>query len=320
VNQKPARQAVDADRTRLEAADEELRRRQPLIPTDEAAFYDAIGQRNVVDLEASDAAQELRALLAVGGEVGATFPEPRELWIDSPYESRAQLAGYRRLAPIAGRVALQLGGSGSHAVKFLLAGASYAWLCSPVDSELRFGEALADFAGVLSRFRAVRGYGEAVPLADEAIDVAYSGGCLHHMDVPMAMSEVRRILKPGGVYAAMDPWASPGYYLGIRIFGKRECEVHCLPLTRQRLAGVDSWPGLSVERYGGLLRYQAIVMQRLGIPVSRRGTWAIADVDDFLRRWIPPMRYFASIALVSYTKPFEGSPGFSTPGADGGRT
>src|SRR5450759_4467695 len=162
VDQRPARQVLDVDRAQSEPADEELRPMPPLIPSDEMAFYDAAAQRQGVDLEASDAARQLRALMAVGGEVGATFPEPRKLWIDSPYEPRAQLAAYRRLAPIAGRVALQLGGRGLHAVKFLLAGASEAWLCSPVDGELRFGEALAELAGVSSRFRTISGYGEAI--------------------------------------------------------------------------------------------------------------------------------------------------------------
>jgi SAM-dependent methyltransferase len=281
---------------------------QPLIPSDEMAFYDAVAQSLIADLQTSSAAREIRRILAAA-DVGATFPEPRNLWIDSHYESRAQLACYRWLAPIAGRVALQIGGNGFHAVKFLLAGASEAWLCSPVEGELRFGEALADLAGVSSRFKTIIGYGEAIPVGDQAMDVAYSGGCLHHMNVPMALAEVRRVLKPGGVYAAMDPWASPGYNLGIKVFGKREREVHCLPLTRERVVEVADWPGLRIERYGGPLRYPAIAMQRLGFNMSRRSAWAVADVDDFLRRGIPPMRYFASTGLVSYVKPHpDGSP------------
>ncbi len=38
---------------------------------------------------------------------------------------------------------LQVGGSGLHAVKFLLAGAAETWLVSPVHGELIFGRALA---------------------------------------------------------------------------------------------------------------------------------------------------------------------------------
>jgi SAM-dependent methyltransferase len=274
----------------------------PPIAFDEAEFYAANAEGRIRMLEHTDEAHQVRALRATN-VARTAFPEPRELWIDSRHEFAAQLAAYRFIAPVSGRVALQLGGSGLHAVKFLLAGASQGWLCSPVEGELRFGLALAEYAGVSDRFRAVNGCGESIPFADGEMDVVYSGGSLHHMDVARAIEEIRRVLRPGGLFSAIDPWAAPGYHLGTRVFGKREPDVHCRPLTTERLKGVASLPGFGLEKYGVLFRYPTIAMDRLGVRVSRRGAWAVADLDERVRRRLPQTTRLASSSVVTYAKP-----------------
>ena len=45
-----------------------------------------------------------------------------------------------------------------------------------------------------------------LPFADGAFDVVHSWDILHHVpDVPKAISEIRRVLKPGGRYVAFEP-------------------------------------------------------------------------------------------------------------------
>jgi ubiquinone/menaquinone biosynthesis C-methylase UbiE len=48
--------------------------------------------------------------------------------------------------------------------------------------------------------------GEDLPYADEAFDLVYLPDVIHHLDVPTAMGEVRRVLKPAGVVLGNEPY------------------------------------------------------------------------------------------------------------------
>jgi SAM-dependent methyltransferase len=52
--------------------------------------------------------------------------------------------------------------------------------------------------------RAIRGSALALPLEDESFDYVYSIGCLHHTgNLPQAVQEVHRVLRPGGTAIVM---------------------------------------------------------------------------------------------------------------------
>lgn len=62
----------------------------------------------------------------------------------------------------------------------------------------------------LSNVRTVRGAAEALPFAEGEFDFVFSRYSAHHWsDLAVALREVRRVLKPGGVAAFIDV-ASPG--------------------------------------------------------------------------------------------------------------
>src|SRR6185436_2085806 len=45
-----------------------------------------------------------------------------------------------------------------------------------------------------------------LPFENDTIDVVHSWDFLHHVpDVPMSLSEIRRVLKPGGRFVALEP-------------------------------------------------------------------------------------------------------------------
>jgi ubiquinone/menaquinone biosynthesis C-methylase UbiE len=48
--------------------------------------------------------------------------------------------------------------------------------------------------------------GEDLPYADEAFDLVYLPDVIHHLHVPEAMREVRRVLKPGGAVLGNEPY------------------------------------------------------------------------------------------------------------------
>jgi SAM-dependent methyltransferase len=48
--------------------------------------------------------------------------------------------------------------------------------------------------------------GEALPFADGAFDRIWGNAVLHHLDLPPALREIRRVLAPGGKALFCEPW------------------------------------------------------------------------------------------------------------------
>ncbi|MBC7339706.1 MAG: class I SAM-dependent methyltransferase [Firmicutes bacterium] len=57
---------------------------------------------------------------------------------------------------------------------------------------------LSEKYGVAHRVTTVRMNAEAMPFADASFDLVVGTGILHHLDVPRALGEIRRVLRPGG--------------------------------------------------------------------------------------------------------------------------
>ena len=231
------------------------------------------------------------------------FPEPKELWIDAVYDAAAQLDCYRHCAPLSGATVMQLGGKGIHAVKFLLAGAAEAWVVTPMIEEVRWGMAFAEMLGVADRLRGVIAIGEELPFPDDVFDAIYAGGTMHHLVTAAAVPEIHRVLRPGGRFAAAEPWRSPGYAVGTRIFGKREA-VFCRPLDRARVAPLlDAFPSAAVIHHGAITRYPLLALSKLRLEVSLRTATTIGRVDDAVSSLLPPLRRLGSSVALLAVKP-----------------
>lgn len=174
---------------------------------DEVLIYDrlaAVDRDRLAQARRRLLGRGLDAALRAGGGLGS-FPDPIAVWVDSVGSADTQAVAYRHLAPVHGMRVLQLGGSGSHVIKALLAGAAEGVLLSPSLEEVRLGRALADDVGVGGRFVGVVAIGELMPLLDGSVDRVYGGGCLHHTAVELSVPEVARVLAPGGRAAFVDP-------------------------------------------------------------------------------------------------------------------
>ncbi len=245
---------------------------------EEIEIYDRLASRDRVAIEKAAVrlfGETLTVAVREGRNLGR-FPEPLSLWVDSVGSADTQFVAYDHLAPLDGTTFLQLGGSGSHAIKALLAGARSAGLLSPSFEEVRLGRALADYLGVADRFFGVVGIGELVPLSDACLDRVYGGGCLHHTEIQHSVPELGRLIRPGGKAGFVDPQENPVYSSWSHLLGRvRFCGdeegTHDHPLDTAELRALAEPRFREVEIYasGGLARYAVVLAARtVGVAPS----------------------------------------------------
>jgi len=260
---------------------------------EEMDFYNAVAERAQSDVSNSDAYKMVSAVVNAG-----SFSGPD--WLDATYDGASQADAYGFISPMKGMVALQLGGAGIHAVKFLLAGASESWLLTPMLGEAMFARELAAAFGVENKFRAIVGIAEEIPLRDSHFDRVYSGGCIHHTITERAFPEIRRVLKPHGKFAAIEPWRAPMYRAGIKLFGKRERGVNCRPMEMGRARELFRiFDNAMVSHHGTFTRYPLIALGKLGVRPGSQIIGRITRFDDSLASKASLRKYGSSVALLA---------------------
>lgn len=271
-------------------------------------FAEAYQERLFYDGEASLAMEELRmsgdSSLPLPAQVNSatvsSFPEPADVWLDATYDSVAQEEAYRAITPAGQRTYLQLGGKGQHAVKMLLIGAGAAYSCSPMLNEQQYARELALTWGVSDRFTPLVAIAEELPFEDSSVDFVYSGGSLHHMQTDLAFQEINRVLKPDGVFAAIEPWRAPGYRLGTKILGQREHGASCTPLDEERLSWGDSvFDDFRVLHHGTLSRYGLLAASKFGMSLKAESVRRITMRDDSLSARLGLGKYGSSVAVIA---------------------
>lgn len=267
----------------------------------EMDFYNTVAQSAVVNLAESALYRKL-CLLAGADDF------PGDAWLDGAYDILSLEECYRFLTPVRDTTVLQLGGGGTHAIRFLLAGAQESLLLTPMLSEAAFATALAHALNVGDRFQAVVGIAEQLPFKDASFDRVYSGGCIHHTITETAFPEVRRVLKVGGRFAATEPWRAPLYKLGTKILGKRE-----QPLLGDRSTGVICRPlepadvqplfrtfeTSKVSHHGTFTRYGLLAIAKLGLQLKPSTIHRIMKADDRLAERLSMKDYGSSVALLA---------------------
>jgi SAM-dependent methyltransferase len=78
-----------------------------------------------------------------------------------------------------------------------------------------------ELARVVPSATSLAGRAEAIPVPDAAVDAVFAGQAFHWFDVPAAMTEIARVLRPGGVLVPMwnyedesVPWVAEFTELG----------------------------------------------------------------------------------------------------------
>ncbi|MGE5140811.1 MAG: methyltransferase domain-containing protein [Rudaea sp.] len=276
----------------------------------EMGHYNSVAAYAHDDIRQSHAYRTLSACRGLSRDEQACFPYPVERWLEATYDVTAQETVFAHLSPVLEKDVLQVGGTGIHAIRFLLAGASTATLVTPMISEARFARRLAQELAVAERLSLAVGIFEELPLPAASMDAVFSGGSLHHTLTDLALFEAARVLKTGGKMGCFDPWRAPFYRIGIRLFGKREPGVFCRPLDNERTRYLrQCFADAKVEKHGSLTRYLLLALQKSGLDFTDDGTAGYNRVVHQVMRWddsitslLPPLRKFASSVSICASK------------------
>ncbi len=132
--------------------------------------------------------------------------DPSSLLVRESFEAPTAMenrSAFESLSPVSGKSLLDLGcGAGETSVYFALQGAEVTAIdLSP--EMVAVGRRLAARHGVGIEF--ATGTAEKLPFPDRSFDLVFGNGVLHHVELIAALAEVRRVLKPGGRCAFIEP-------------------------------------------------------------------------------------------------------------------
>ncbi|MFN3595953.1 MAG: class I SAM-dependent methyltransferase [Rubricoccaceae bacterium] len=117
------------------------------------------------------------------------------------------------------------------------------------------------------RFRFVVGDAHVLPYPDAAFDLVLGEGILHHLDLPTALGEVHRVLRPGGRALFLEPLLDNPLLKLFRSLTPRARTDDERPLSAADLRAIARSGAWRVESaYCGLLAAPAAVATSLALP------------------------------------------------------
>lgn len=223
----------------------------------------------------------------------------------------------KRFGELEGKRLLDVGcGMGEAAVFFALHGAQVA-ACDISARSLQRARELAEHHQV--EISTVRLAAEGLPFSDGSFDFVYGNGVLHHVDFLSTLQEVRRVLKPGGRAAFIEPLAhNPLINIYRKMAEKVRTETEA-PLSMQDLRAIRRiFPRMEHKEFwlfSLLLFVYFYVAERAHPSQVRYWKKVLAEgeqyrwlfcplkrLDDLTLRILPPLRRYCWNTVVVYTK------------------
>jgi SAM-dependent methyltransferase len=142
----------------------------------------------------------------------------------------------------------------------------------------------------------VQADGERLPFAEASFDLVWGNAVLHHLDLFKAATELRRVLKPGGVAVFCEPWGENPLLNWARRhlhYAGKQRTPNERPLRHKDLRLLASFfPHISVQRY------QLISMARRVLR-SRKLIDELDEWDSMLLTRIPALQRFCRYAVLT---------------------
>ena len=109
-------------------------------------------------------------------------------------------------------------GSGRASMRYLREGASFVTGFDIAPAMVEEARRRAADTGVGERSTFLVADAHRTPFADDAFDTVVGIAILHHLEIPVALREIRRVLRPGGRAVFMEPlWHNPILRAGRRL-------------------------------------------------------------------------------------------------------
>jgi SAM-dependent methyltransferase len=119
-------------------------------------------------------------------------------------------------SPWKGQRALEIGAAECWGIRRLVEAGAEGVAFDYDPHRMVLGQILLDHLPI--RFLRVQGDGERLPFADETFGRVFCCSVLHHFfDLPRAVNEIARVLRPGGIFFAIHEAYHPPYYRRERI-------------------------------------------------------------------------------------------------------
>jgi len=234
------------------------------------------------------------------------IPNILDSWTFSDYSEEYPWRSYEFgfLGPLAGKSIIDIG-CGYHPtpIYFALAGAERVSACDVSPKAVQFMRRLANIYGVADRVTVYESPVERMPFATGEFDLMHGEAILHHISLPPAAPEIRRVLKPGGRAVFKDPLGHNPLLEFVRdhmpaVTGKSAAKGTDRPMTIEDVEGFGRLFASYEYRTFGLTSMAAMLLR---LPRQSMATRAMHAFDNAVIGNVPLLKRYAQYVVACVT-------------------